>query len=152
MCTLLIGAVALLLAATPFVRFLFVQPRSRSLSGNKAASGITFPFTPCVYVCVSLFFLCCSSGGLVNLGDDCIFFLCPCMTDGANLCVVFLSPNLVLLKRDRRPVNLQWELWQGCGFLTPSSLQPEGWLFLKDNDFGFSAAGGMLFVSFHFAG
>lgn len=41
---------------------------------------------------------------------------------------------------------------QGCGSLTPSSLQPEGWLFLKDNDFEFSAGGRMLFASFHFAG
>lgn len=41
---------------------------------------------------------------------------------------------------------------QGCGSLTPSSLQPQGWLFLKDNDFGVSAGGGMLFASFYFAG
>lgn len=41
---------------------------------------------------------------------------------------------------------------QGCGSLTPSSLQPEGWLFLRDNDLGVSVGGGMLFKSFHLAG
>lgn len=73
------------------------------------------------------------------------------MTDGANLCVVFLSPNLVLLLRQEASKFVVVAV-QGCGSLTPSSLQPEGWLFLRDNDLGVSVGGGMLFTSFHLAG
>lgn len=79
------------------------------------------------------------------------FFSPPCMTDCANLCVVFLSPNLTLLKRDRRPVNLQWELCRVVGPSPPPLCSLRAGCSLKDNDFGVSAGGGMLFAAFWFA-
>lgn len=46
----------------------------------------------CMCVCVSLFFLCCSSGGLVNLGDDCSFFSSPPVWLMVRIYVWYFSP------------------------------------------------------------